>query len=110
MSTIHPTPERASVTRVEAVTVDGERYRVERITGCGGRRTVVERLARHRCRRRHPGVARHSWATSVRWYAAVNPTGGPFQATAQADGSRRGGPRWRGCAWPRPPVVATGRT
>ena len=38
----------------------------------------------------------HSWAKSVRWYEAVNPTGEPFQATAHADGftSRRAAVRW----------------
>ncbi len=67
MPTVYPTHE--------TVTFDGKRYRVERTAGYGGPGTLVERW---------PGIGvvggirawrGHSWAKSVTWNAAVNPTG-----------------------------------
>lgn len=77
------------------VTVDGTRYTITRTAGPQDG-TVVER---------YPGLGLvfserawlgHRWASTVRWAAAVNPTGEPFAASARVEGlrSRRGALRW----------------
>ena len=95
MPTIHPTLDSAAATRVETVTFDSKRYRIERTAGCG-RGTVVERWLGIGVVGGIRAWRGHSWAESVRWYAAVNPTGEPFQATVRADGFAS---RWAAVRW-----------
>ena len=75
--------DSAAATRVETVTFDSKRYWIERTAGYGGPGTFVERWLGIGVVGGIRAWRGHSWAESVRWYAAVNPTGEPFQATAR---------------------------
>lgn len=77
------------------VTVEGQRYDVQRTDGAAPG-TVVERF---------PGIGLvgsdrpwrgSTWAKSLRWWAAVNPTGEPGKALERAEGftSRRAAVAW----------------
>ena len=76
---------------------------MERTDGPAG--TVVERFARVTGDPLHTGIGLvgsergwrgHTWARTPTWYAAVNPTGLPGQATARQEGftSRRAALTW----------------
>jgi hypothetical protein len=84
-----PSPETVTIT------VDGGRYTITRTAGAQDG-TVVERLDGVGLVFSERAWLGHKWASTVRWSAAVNPTGEAFAATARIEGlrSRRAAWRW----------------
>lgn len=83
-------------TETVVVTHEGQRYRIERTHDVAGPGTVKEYWPGRGIvcsERRWLG---HRYAARLSWYAAINPTGEPFKATARAEDfpSRRAAIRW----------------